>query len=584
MFNMVRQKFAVSCVGIGLMAASAFSSVFAQTATPVASPTDTGGAVAGCATGSANQTLSDRFVSTYKDYLNWNGDPPGDGSQRKGYPDMPESAPPMPFTNWPQGGTEIVGYENMYNGALMDAIWCGPDGQHWKDSRFTIYGWIEPGGNVSTSHSNFNFHNGTGGNFPASDVYQPDTIQVDQLALYFEKTPDVVQKEHFDWGFRVTPLWGTDAKYTYARGLFSSQFTNNNGTVQRYGVDIPMAYIEGYWPGIFDGLLVRVGRYISVPDIGAQLSPNNYTYSHSLLYTYDPYTKTGIEFTWQLDKNWSIQTELSVGNDVAPWFKKTVSSTYQYNNPTTGITQTLPNPNSGENLGAQATPGLCVHWASDDGKAAIYPCLNGAAPLLGNAGNYGWNNLQQEVFTAYYKFNDQWHTSIEAWKMFEYNTPNMTNSYGQALYTNEIGGGPTSTGNAFGGPSGAMGGPGCGPTNGPTCSSHEWAAVNYILYQPNPRDVFVLRNEIFDDKNGQRTGFPTKYHESTISWNHWIGKAITLRPEIRYEWAGVTPYGGPYNNPCPTGPFDMGVPRGCTGPTNGSTHQLMLAMDAIIHF
>jgi len=42
---------------------------------------------------------------------------------------------------------------------------------------------------------------------------------------------------------------------------------------------------------------VRIGRYISLPDIEAQLAPNNYTYSHSLLYTFDCYTQTGVTAT-----------------------------------------------------------------------------------------------------------------------------------------------------------------------------------------------------------------------------------------------------------------------------------------------
>jgi hypothetical protein len=56
----------------------------------------------------------------------------------------------------------------MYYSALMDALYCGAGGQKLKDSRFTIYGWIEPGGNISTSHSKFNYATGTGGNTPAA--------------------------------------------------------------------------------------------------------------------------------------------------------------------------------------------------------------------------------------------------------------------------------------------------------------------------------------------------------------------------------------------------------------------------------
>jgi len=539
---------------------------FADTASAAPS---TGGAIEGCAPGSSTQSLSDRFVSTYKDYLNWNGDPPSDGSQRKGYPVAPESAPPMPFTTWPQGGTETIGYDNQYYGALMDAIYCGPDGQAWKDSRVTIYGWIEPGGNISTSKTNFNFQNGTGGNYPAAYSFAPNTMQVDQVALYFERTPDVVQTDHFDWGFRFTPLWGTDTKYTYSRSLFSNQFTNATGNVAKYGYDIPMAYIEGYFPHVGDGMNVRVGRYISIPDIEAQLAPNNYTYSHSLLYTYDPYTQEGVVATIALNRNWMIQGEVSMGNDVAAWYKEKVPSTY-----VNAAGMTVANPNAGMQIGAQLTPAGCLLWSSDDAHDTFYPCLNGSKPL-GNAGNFGWNNLSEKVFAWYHKFDDKWHADLEYWTMNQKNTPNIQNVNGQGLWNSYFG----ST-NSSGGPFGAMGGAGCGPTDGVTCTSKEWAVVAYLVYQPTPRDFFVGRAEIFDDINGQRTGFPTKYKEFLFGWNHWLGKAITLRPEIRYETSGVTPYGAAYNNPCPA----AGT-AGCGSTvTPGSTHQFMFAMDAIFHF
>jgi hypothetical protein len=550
-----------ACAGLGLLAATAANSASAQTAADAGS-----GPAAGCAAGSENQSFSDRFVSTYKDYLKWDGDPEGgEQSWRQGYAPPPESTPPMPFTGWPIGGTESIGYDNTYYGPLMDALYCGPNGKAWKDSRVTVYGWIEPGMNISSSHTGFNPKNGTGGNFPAAYSYSPNTAQIDQVALYLERTPDEVQKSHFDWGFRIATLWGTDAKYTYSHSLGSSQFTNSNGTIAKYGYDIPMAYVEGYFPSVGDGLNVRVGRYISVPDIEAQLAPNNYTYSHSLLYSYDPYTQEGIVATFKLNKNWSIQPQVNIGNDVAGWYKETVPQTY-----VNAVGNTVHNPNAGQQIGAQLTPALCVQWISDSGNDAIYPCLNGAKPI-GNAGNYGWNNIQHEVVTWYHKFNSQWHMSSEAWYMYEKNTPNMSNVDGPALWNSYFGGT-----NAFGGPFGAVGGRGCGPNDGVTCTSKEWAFVNYIVYQPTPRDYVTFRTDIFDDINGQRTGFATKYTEFLLSWNHWIGKAITIRPEIRYEHAGV----GAYNNPCP-----VAGTAGCgSSVTVGSKNQTMFAMDAIFHF
>jgi len=535
--------------GLALLATSAANQAFAQ-------------AAEGCAANSAKQSLSDRFVSAYSDYLAWNGDPADTPPNwREGYQPPPVSSAPMPFSNWPIGGTENIGYENMYNGQLMEAIWCGEDGKKWKDSRVTVYGWINAGGNVSTSHSRYNPANGTGSNYPAAYAYSSNTAQIDQVALYLERTPDVVQKDHFDWGFRLASLWGTDAKYTFSRGLVSGQFSNGKGDVAKYGYDIPMAYLEGYFPGVADGMLVRVGRYISVPDIEAQLAPNNYTYSHSLLYTYDPYTQEGAMATVKLNKNWTVQAGISVGNDVAAWYKESVPATY-----VNAAGNVVPNPNAGQEYGAQATGTACVQWTSDSGNDAIYPCVNGI-----NRGNYGLNNLQQKVVTWYHKFNDQWHMSSEGWYMSQKNTPNMSNVDGPALWNSYFG-----QSNSVGGPFGAVGGRGCGPNDGVTCTSKEWAFVNYIVYQPTARDYFAFRTDILNDVNGQRTGFATRYTEFLLSWNHWLGKAITIRPEIRYEHAGVAAY----DNPCPS----AGT-AGCGSTvTAGKKSQTMFAMDVIVHF
>src|SRR5258708_25455185 len=74
-----------------------------------------------------------------------------------------------------------------------------------------------------------------------------------------------------------------------------------------------------YLPKGDKGRNVRLGQYISVPDIEAQLAPNNYTYTHSLLYTYDCYTQTGVNATIKLSNHWMVQLGLSPGCDTAAW-------------------------------------------------------------------------------------------------------------------------------------------------------------------------------------------------------------------------------------------------------------------------
>jgi hypothetical protein len=101
-------------------------------------------------------------------------------------------------------------------------------------------------------------------------------------------------------GLPLSALYGVDYRYTTAYGLFSYQLLNHNHV---NGFDFPMVYTDLYFP-VLQGMDVRIGRFISVPDIEAQLAPNNYTYVHSLTYTFDNYTNTGIQVTTALTKNW----------------------------------------------------------------------------------------------------------------------------------------------------------------------------------------------------------------------------------------------------------------------------------------
>jgi hypothetical protein len=109
----------------------------------------------------------------------------------------------------------------------------------------------------------------------------PNTFQLDQAVMYIERTPDTVQRDHIDWGFRFSALYGQNYRYTNGYGYMSYQFNAHN---LFNGYDFPMVYGELFIPQVADGLNLRLGRFISLPDIEAQLAPNNYYYSHSLTY------------------------------------------------------------------------------------------------------------------------------------------------------------------------------------------------------------------------------------------------------------------------------------------------------------
>ncbi len=146
--------------------------------------------------------------------------------------------------------------------------------------------------------------------------YTTRSTGADQAVVYLERLPDEFQTDHMDWGFRVSAMYGLDYRFTISRGLFSSQLLKYN---EKYGFDMPMIYFDWYIPGFFDGVNIRIGRYISLPDIEAQLAPNNPMYTHSLLYTFDPFTQEGIMTSIKLSPNWTFQFGVSAGNDQAIW-------------------------------------------------------------------------------------------------------------------------------------------------------------------------------------------------------------------------------------------------------------------------
>ena len=426
------------------------------------------------------------FSRLAKAYLDdWKGtsadtpDPP-----RRGFP-AAVSSPPFPFSDWPYGGSPVLGAPDTNVGPLMTALYTGENGKSWENSRIKIYGWVNAGFNLSTSTAHY-------GNAPASYYIQPNSLQLEQTALYIERVPDTVQADHFDWGFRVTQLYGLDYRFTTAKGYFSQQLLQSN---KNRGYDPVMAYVDLFWGQIAHGMNIRIGRYISLPDIEAQLAPDNYTYSHSILYTYDAYTQTGINVTTRLNDHWMVQVGLSAGNDVAPW---------------------VGEPD------AKPTFNVCVGYTWSQGRDNLYVCDNST-----NSGKYAYNNLQAYYATWYHKFgNSSWHTATESWYMWEKNVPNVNNPSAAPLLIN--------------GANGAI----CDSASELMCYAPEWAVVNYVEKQFSKKDYLTIRNEYFNDIKGQRTGYRTQYSEHLIGYGHWLGSSILIRPELRFEHA----YDGPAYN------------------------------------
>jgi hypothetical protein len=485
-----------------------------------------------------------RFVRYYE--LEWGhaaapSDPHAPAGSRPDalVPPTPQSTPPMPFTEWPYGGTQNIAktLPNAVDSPLMVAIANTAAGQWLSANHIQIYGWIDPAGNISSNNVR------PAGNLPISYDYTPNTIQLDQAVLYIERAPDEVQNDHFDWGFRISGLYGVDGRYTTSYGLFSNQLLKSNATNI---ADMPMVYLDLYYP-FMQGLNVRIGRFISIPDIEAQLAPNNYSYVHSLTYTWDNYTNTGIEFTQALSKNWILQAGLTVGTEAPVWhWGSHITNQYVATGSCAGLGVGLacgqdplyPGASMLQDPGAKPSGTLGVRWTSDDGKDDLNVVADGI-----NDGIWGYNNLQWFGLTYYHKINDYWHIAFETWNIHERNVPNLNNPQ-SAFLLGPAGGTPFSSlylpfnapGAAVcGGPSQFVGGAAVpNPAASLTCTADEQTFLLYVNYSPNKLNNFSLRTEYFNDPKGQRTGVPTAYADAALSWQHWYSPQVEVRPEIGY--------------------------------------------------
>jgi hypothetical protein len=399
------------------------------------------------------------------------------------------------------------------------------------DRGIRVYGWLDPGVEYSSSSQS---------NYPLTYDDVPNKWQMDQAVLRFERQPDTVQQDHFDWGFRFTSLYGVDYRWTTQEGIFSNQLLLRN---QTNGYDPVEAYGILYFPHLWgaQGTTAEIGRYISPPDIEAQLAPNNFLYTHSLMFDFDSYTQTGFLFATKLSNYWTIEYALDWGEDIAPWdgsahfptallLARWVSHSNR-NSVLFGQNSFSLGSPGGQNM-TTYTKGTYVNAATGQETAMLW----------------GHDNLQQSNVTWTHVFNPNFQNQLEGYYLYEYNgyVGGTINNYNVAT------GGPLYLG-AGGGPGAFL--PGLSSAVG---------AVDYLVFITGPKQFVTFRLDYLNDPRGERSGFATSYGSITLGTTYRFSPVFMIRPEIRTEGAfrpGVTPY-------------DNGT----------KAHQNTFGMDAILNF
>jgi hypothetical protein len=380
----------------------------------------------------------------------------------------PFNSPPFPFSDYL--GPTIGIPDTTPDWPLQKALSGTPLGEFLKENRIKVYGWVSPSFNWSTSKKS---------NSPEAYALVPNRPELDQLVFITERALDTVQTDHIDWGFHVLALYGIDYRYMIAKGFLSGQLLRKN---ELYGGDIPELDVRWYFPHVAEGMTLKIGRWISTPDIEACPTPVNYMFTHSIMFSIDPYTYFGVMADIRMNKNWTIELGVLGPNDVAPWDRSVV-----------------PNGH------------LMVKWVSDDNKDSIWGGIN----MLGE-GKWKDNhdNLQHIVATWTHKFSDELHMLTEAYYMWQRD----------AYLGGSVNWGPV---RRFGG--------GGGPGFFQPGLSDSWGIVNNFEIKLSDKDYLTIRNDMLRDDEGQRTAYRNTYTSHGIGWSHNVSELVTIRPELRYE-------------------------------------------------
>ncbi|MFC3651734.1 outer membrane beta-barrel protein [Dyella humi] len=452
-----------------LTAAPVFSQAMAQSTNVSSMPASTSLPASPIAAESSDcrKGFLSRFAAAYREDAQ-PADPNAAAPKRRAM-DAPFDSPPFPNSEWQMGGVAApIGVPDTNSTyPLEKALGCTKLGGWMQRNRIEIFGWLTPAANYSTS--NFT-------NYPLSYNTRPNRVELDQFVTNITRVEDTVQTDHLDWGFSISNLYGYDYHYTVTKGIFSNQLLNNpapnqplNGKI--YGDDPMLFYYDLYIPWVAEGMVVRVGRWLSLPDIEAQFSPQNFLMTHSILYTVDPYTQTGILTTTRLSQQWTFQLGVNASNDTAPW-----------------------------NHSARPSLQTCVRWVSADNNDMLYPCINNW-----NKSDINYNNVQMYVATWGHRFNKRVNMLTEAYRMYGRNIPGLGPGWTREAQSTLPG-----TGGEFG-------------------------AVNYLNFELDPSNMMSFRNEFYNDEKGNRTGFATRYSSHTLGLTHWVTQDLEIQPELRYE-------------------------------------------------
>lgn len=306
-------------------------------------------------------------------------------------------------------------------------------------------------------------------------------FQLNQLNLFIERAA-ATEGGEWDIGVRFDVMYGTDAVFTQAYGGDFGNWDFGLVSDKFYNIAVPQAYAEIYAP-IGNGLNVKVGHFYTPIGYEVVTAPDNFFYSHAYTMQFgEPFTHTGLLGNYTIDKNWSVMGGTVTGSNFGGW-----------------------DGNFQDQLGNWAGIGGVTWTSNDEGTSLNVSGTYGATSEIDDAG-WGMYSvvLQHNITDRFHVMLQHDHGFVEAGKTVAQDT--------------------------------------------------EWYGINsHFIYDIKDDLSAGIRAEWFRDQQGARVCYPTRalncpgipgsYYEVTagVSWKPktWL----TLRPNVRYDWAeGLDPF------------------------------------------
>ena len=358
------------------------------------------------------------------------------------------------------------------------------------DSKVKVYGWIQ---NSFTGNTNGRPKNGQ--NFGVNPNNLANQWMGNQYYLIFEKA--LQPNDQVNFGFRFDNLFGNDAQFNHAHGIFDRAFKTNY--FSQY--DPAQYYAEVHLPWFTEGGLdIKGGRFYTlagyevVPATGRPLLSVPYMFNYG-----QPFTHSGMLTTLHLTKNINIYNGAINGWDRQfdqrlTWGYIGGFSATSTSGKTSLATTFIEGPQQFPTfLPASQNP--------------IYP--TGVVPppqQFAGLKNPGYHSNDRFLFTTVltHKWSEKLTQVMETDQAWETNVP-------------------FALGNSN--------------TGGFNRHNAQWYSFgNWFLYQFNEKLTGVWRSEIFRDNNGVRTGTAADYNEFTLGAIYKPKPYIWVRPEARYDF------------------------------------------------